>query len=52
MLQHHGHVEAVRTAMRRLGFEALIDGKASRERDLALAMVAAVCSTAPPASGP
>ena len=36
----HGHVEAVRTAMRRLGFEKLIDGKASRERDLAAAMVA------------
>ncbi len=36
----HGHVEAVRTAMRRLGFEKLIDGKASRERDLVVAMVA------------
>ncbi|MFY9874440.1 MAG: IS1634 family transposase [Rhodomicrobium sp.] len=36
----HGHVEAVRTAMRRLGFERLIDGKASRERDLVVAMVA------------
>ena len=36
----HGHVEAVRTAMRRLGFEKLIDGKASRERDLVTAMVA------------
>jgi hypothetical protein len=36
----HGHVEAVRTAMRRLGFDKLIDGKASRERDLAVAMVA------------
>jgi len=35
----HGHVEAVRTAMRRLGFEKLIDGKASRERDLVAAMV-------------
>jgi hypothetical protein len=33
-------VEAVRTAMRRLGFEKLIDGKASRERDLVVAMVA------------
>jgi len=30
----HGHVEAVRIAMRRLGFEKLIDGEASRERDL------------------
>jgi hypothetical protein len=36
----HGHVEAVRTAMRRLGFEKLIAGKASRERDLVVAMVA------------
>jgi Transposase DDE domain len=36
----HGHVEAVRTAMRRLGFDKLIDGKASRERDLVVAMVA------------
>ena len=35
-----GHVEAVRIAMRRLGFEKLIDGKASRERDLVAAMVA------------
>src|SRR3974377_1453050 len=34
----HGHVEAVRTAMRQLGFEKLIDGKASRERDLVAAM--------------
>jgi hypothetical protein len=37
----HGHVEAVRTAMRRLSFDKLIDGKASRERDLVVAMVAA-----------
>ena len=29
----HGHVEAVLTAMRRLGFEKLIDNKPSRERD-------------------
>jgi hypothetical protein len=36
----HGHVEAVLTAMRRLGFDKLIDGKPSRERDLAVAMVA------------
>ena len=36
----HGHVEAVRVAMRRLGFDRLIDGKASRERDLVAAMVA------------
>ncbi len=30
----HGHVEAVRMAMKRLGFDKLIDAKASRERDL------------------
>jgi hypothetical protein len=36
----HGHGEAVRVAMRRLGFEKLIDSKSSRERDLVAAMVA------------
>jgi transposase len=36
----HGHVEAVRTAMRRLGFDRLIDAKASRQRHLVMAMVA------------
>ena len=36
----HGHVEAVRMAMKRLGFDKLIDAKASRERDLVAAMVA------------
>ena len=36
----HGHVEAVRVAIRQLGFEKLIDGKASRERDLVVAMIA------------
>jgi len=38
--QAHGHVEAVLTAMRRLGFAKLIDARPSRERDLVLAMVA------------
>jgi hypothetical protein len=38
--QAHGHVEAVLTAMRRLGLDKLIDTKASRERDLVVAMVA------------
>jgi hypothetical protein len=38
--QHHGHVEAVRTAMHRLGLEKLIDARRSRERDLVVAMVA------------
>jgi Transposase DDE domain len=37
---HHGHVEAVRTAMARLGFDKLIDAKSARERDLVVAMVA------------
>lgn len=36
----HGHVEAVRVAMRRLGFDKLIELRASRERDLVMAMVA------------
>ena len=39
--QAHGHVEAVRTGMRRLGFDKLIDAKASRSRSLVAAMVAA-----------
>ena len=38
--RQHGHVEAVRTAMARLGFDKLIDAKASRSRDLVMAMVA------------
>jgi hypothetical protein len=37
--RHHGHVEAVRGATRRLGFDKLIDAKQSRERDLVVAMV-------------
>ena len=37
----HGHVEATRRAMKRLGFEQLICTKRSRERDLVVAMVAA-----------
>ena len=37
---HHGHVEAVRSAMARLGFDKLIEAKSSRERDLVVAMVA------------
>ena len=36
----HGHVDAVRGAMRRLGFDKLIDARPSRERDLVMAMVA------------
>ena len=39
--RHHGHVEAVRTAMTRLGFDKLIDAKTSHERSLVVAMVAA-----------
>ena len=38
--QANGHVEAVRTAMRKLGFDRLIDKTASRTRDLVVAMVA------------
>ena len=37
----HGHVDAVRTAMARLGFDKLIDAKASRSRGLVAAMAAA-----------
>jgi transposase len=37
----HGHVSAVRRAMQRLGFDALIASQPSRERDLVCAMVAA-----------
>ena len=38
---HHGHVEAIRTAMTPLGFESLIASRPSRERDLIVAMVMA-----------
>ena len=38
---HHGHVDAVVRAMRRLGFEELIASTRSRERDLVVGMVAA-----------
>jgi hypothetical protein len=37
----HGHVQAVATAMQRLGFASLMGAKPCRERDLVLAMVAA-----------
>jgi len=37
----HGHVRAVRVAMRRLGFEALLGSRPSRQRDRVAAMVAA-----------
>lgn len=37
----HGHVQAVLSTMRRLGFAALVAARPSRERDLILAMVAA-----------
>ena len=37
----HGHVQAVATAMQRLGFASLIASKPCRERDRVLAMVAA-----------
>ncbi|MEE9278650.1 MAG: transposase, partial [Myxococcota bacterium] len=37
----HGHVDAVLRTMRRLGFERLVATRPSRERDRAVAMVAA-----------
>jgi hypothetical protein len=37
----HGHVDAVLTAMKRLGFPSLVASRASRQRDLVIAMVAA-----------
>jgi transposase len=37
----HGHVQAVATAMQRLGFASLLAAKPCRERELVLAMVAA-----------
>ena len=39
--QHHGHVQAVRVAMKQLGFESLIASRPCRERDLIQAMVIA-----------
>lgn len=38
---HHGHVEAVLLALRRLGLARVIDSRPSRERDLVVAMIAA-----------
>ena len=38
---HHGHVQAIRTAIKQLGFESLIASRPSRERDLIVAMVMA-----------
>jgi len=38
---HHGHVQAVRAAMERLGFARLLAARPSRERALVCAMVAA-----------
>ena len=38
---HHGHVQAVLHAMRRLGFAELIAARASAQRDLVVAMVVA-----------
>ena len=37
----HGSVDAVRTAMLRLGFDSLLSSRPCRERDLAVAMIAA-----------
>jgi transposase len=38
---HHGHVQAVHSAMKRLGMDKLIGSRPSRERRLVLAMIAA-----------
>jgi len=38
---HHGHIQAVRMAMKRLGFYNLIGSQHTPERDLVVAMVAA-----------
>jgi hypothetical protein len=38
---HHGHVEAVLTALRLLGFARLLARQPSRERELVVAMVVA-----------
>ena len=38
---HHGHVQAVRTAMDRLGFERLLASRPSRQRNIVCAMVIA-----------
>ncbi len=38
---HHGHVQAVRNAMKQLGFDRLLSARAGRERDRVIAMVAA-----------
>jgi hypothetical protein len=38
---NHGHVQAVLSAMKRLGFDALLSSRPCRERDLVVAMVAA-----------
>ena len=38
---HHGHVQAVITAMKKLDFESLVASRPSRERDLIVAMVTA-----------
>lgn len=38
---HHGHVQAVLTAIRRLDFEGVIASTPSRERDLVMGLVAA-----------
>ncbi|MBU6430501.1 MAG: IS1634 family transposase, partial [Cyanobacteria bacterium REEB65] len=39
--RHHGHVQAVLTAMQRLGLANLLGSQPSRERNLVLAMIAA-----------
>src|SRR6266545_8145772 len=39
--RHHGHVQAVRAAIKQLRFESIVASRPSRERDLIVAMVIA-----------
>ena len=39
--RHHGHVQAVLAAMKRLGFEGVLASTSSRERDLVVSMIVA-----------
>ncbi len=39
--KHHGHVSAVVSTMKRLGFDSLLASRSSHQRELALAMIAA-----------
>ena len=49
---HHGHVEAVRAAMKRLSFDELLASRPCRERYLAVGMITRPASSIPRASWP